>query len=115
MAQDKKCFRARQKVRSVVTPLGQRVRFAADHIILKDLRGVEEKARFTEAAHFAHELLGHADQLVRYFEGGTGGPSTVYEAQHALDRVLSAMEFVMGARHARRSAAAVKKTKKRAA
>lgn len=114
MATAKKRFQARQ-TRRVVTPMGREVVYAPRHVILKDLRGAEEKGRFAEAVYFAKELHGHAERLVRYFEGGTGGPSTAYEAQRALDRVLSALEFVMGARHARRSAVAVKKTKKRAA
>lgn len=90
-----------KKVRRFVTPLGDTVSYATDHIILKDLRGQAERGRFAEAAFFASKLRAEAAALERYMLGEGGGPDHMYAAQRYLDRLMSALEFCLGARSAR--------------
>lgn len=95
-----------------VTPLGGVVEYARDHVILKDLRGQKERGRFAEAAFFASRLREQAAILEAYFQGkGAGGPANAYEARNAINRVLDALEFCLGARTARNEIKREAKTK----
>lgn len=90
---------------------------AKDQIIYKELKTADERCRFNEAIYSARELATTSQQLFDYLTGLSeqqvpGGPHLAYTAQKHLNRCLSALDYILGARQAHLAAKRSKRGKK---